>query len=232
MDKMRVLICDDHEILRKGMIQLLKLRPGFDIVGEAANGKEAIVLTDKLQPDIVLMDIQMPILDGITATSIIREKYSNIKIIMLTISDQEEDLFKAIQSGANGYLLKNTNLDDLFSNIKRVYNGTPTFSPVLATKILEHFTVMNGSANKKQEYPLSDREKEILELVARGRTNQFIADALFISIHTVKKHMQHILEKLHVNNRAEAVSLALRNGLILEENSTQKNDDLSDFFNW
>ncbi|MGG5252817.1 response regulator [Neobacillus sp. SM06] len=232
MDKIKVLICDDHEILRKGMIQLLKLRPGFEIVGEAANGKEAIALTDQLKPDIVLMDIQMPILDGIAATSVIRGKYPSMKIIMLTISDQEEDLFKAIQSGANGYLLKNTNLDDLFSNIKRVYNGTPTFSPVLATKIFEHFTVMNGSANKKQEYPLSDREKEILELVARGRTNQFIADALFISIHTVKKHMQHILEKLHVNNRAEAVSLALRNGLILEENSTQKNDDLSDFFNW
>lgn len=232
MKKIQVMVCDDHEILRKGMTQLLKLQNDFEVIGEATNGKEAVQQINQLNPDIVLMDINMPKLNGIETTALIRKSNQTVKIIMLTISDDDEDLFKAIKSGANGYLLKNMNLEELFVNMRRVYEGTPTFSPSLATKILEQFAVNNRQSQQKVEYNLSQREKQILELVALGKTNQHIADTLFLSIHTVKKHIQHILEKLHVNNRAEATSFALRRGLLNDDVPEQNTEYESSFFNW
>src|SRR5690625_77138 len=216
MSKIRLLVCDDHEILRKGLVQLIKLQSEFELVGEASNGVEAVELSKTTNPDIILMDIQMPEKNGIEATAQIRSLNKKVKIIMLTVSDDEEDLFNAIKNGANGYLLKNMDLDELFSHIRQAYDGETPFSPGLANKILTQFSQMSVKLeeNQKNDYDLSDREKEVLELVAQGKTNKTIADELFISEHTVKKHLQRILDKLHVNNRVEAASLAIREKLV------------------
>lgn len=220
MDKIRILVCDDHEILRKGIVQLLKLQPGFHVMGEAANGTEIVKLAEKLCPDVILMDVQMPEMDGIEAVARIREKDLAVKIIMLTISDDDDDLFNSIKCGANGYLLKNMNLEELFSHIKGVYNGEAPFSPGLANKVLLQFSRMAKSTkeHERNEYDLTVREKEVLKLVAQGKSNKYISVNLYISEHTVKKHLQHILEKLHVTNRYEAGALAIEKGLVDEEN--------------
>lgn len=216
MHKIRILVCDDHEILRKGIVQLLKLQPGFEVIGEAVDGLEAVNLAKTVKPDVILMDIQMPNCNGIEATACIRQFNRDIKIIMLTVSDEEEDLFEAIKNGANGYLLKNMNLEQLFLYLKRAYEGEPPFSPGLANKILTQFSQISNKINNQtsNQYELSVREREVLELVAKGKTNRYISHELYISEHTVKKHLQHILGKLHVNNRSEAVALAIRKGLL------------------
>lgn len=221
MTKIRILVCDDHEILLKGIVQLLKLQPSFEVVGEAKDGREACSLSQATKPDIILMDVNMPNCNGIEATAWIRQHNQQVKIIMLTVSDQEDDLFEAIKNGANGYLLKNINTEELFHHVRKVYEGEPAFSPGLANKILAQFSHIAGKlpVDGSRPYELSDRENEVLELVARGKTNKYIADKLYISEHTVKKHLQHILEKLHVNNRAEAAAVAIRKGLV------EKSDD-------
>lgn len=218
MDKIRILVCDDHEILRKGIVQLLKLQSGFEVVGEAADGLESIRLAESVKPDVILMDIQMPGLTGIEATAFIRRHNAKVKIIMLTISDEEEDLFNAIKHGANGYLLKNMNLEQLFAHVKKAYDGEAPFSPGLANKILAQFSQISQKLKdeEKNHYELSVREKEVLQLVALGKTNKMISKKLYISEHTVKKHLQHILEKLHVSNRAEAAALAVRKRIVVE----------------
>lgn len=218
MKKIRVLVCDDHEVLRKGIIQLISLRPNFTVVGEASDGIDAIDLFERANPDIILMDVQMPRMNGIEATEKIRKKNNEVKIIMLTVSDEEEDIFGAIKGGANGYLFKNTNLENLFTCLESAYKGEPQFSCGIANRILQQFSYMFNILQKKREdYNLSQREKEVLQLVAKGKTNQFIADQLFISMHTVKKHLQNILTKLHVNNRAEAAALATKENIIDEK---------------
>lgn len=220
MDKIRILVCDDHEILRKGIVQLLKLQPGFLVLGEATNGIEIVKMADELHPDVILMDVQMPEMDGIEAVARIRQKDKAVKIIMLTISDDDDDLFNSIKSGANGYLLKNMNLEELFSHITRVYDGEAPFSPGLANKVLLQFSKMAKGEKEQQrrnEYDLTVREKEVLKLVAQGKSNKYIGENLYISEHTVKKHLQHILEKLHVTNRYEAATMAIEKGLVGEE---------------
>lgn len=219
MDKIRILVCDDHEILRKGIVQLLKLQSGFQVIGEAANGVEVVKMAETLRPDVILMDVQMPEMDGIKAVERIRDKDKAVKIIMLTISDDDEDLFNAIKNGANGYLLKNMNLEELFSHVKKVYDGETPFSPGLANKVLLQFSQMAHSVKEqeKPDYDLTVREKEVLKLVSQGKSNKYIAENLYISEHTVKKHLQHILEKLHVSNRYEAATLAIKEGIVDEE---------------
>lgn len=218
MEDIHILVCDDHEILRKGIVQLLKLQPGFEIVGEAANGLEAVELAESLHPDIILMDVIMPKLNGIEATARIRAKNSDIKIIMLTISDQDDDLFNAIRCGANGYLLKNVNLQEMFTYLKLTYEGNLLFPTGLADKILQQFSNIPSISKGREMKGLSEREQEVIELVSQGKSNKNIAEDLFITENTVKKHLRNILEKLHANNRAEAVSLALQKGLIRREN--------------
>lgn len=219
MDKIRILVCDDHEILRKGIVQLLKLQSGFEVVGEATNGVEAIKIVGESSPDVILMDVQMPEMDGIEAVKKIRDKSEDIKIIMLTISDDDDDLFDAIKNGANGYLLKNMNLEELFAYIRKVVDGEAPFSPGLANKVLMQFSQMAKSIKneEKSDYELTMREKEVLKLVASGKPNKSIGEMLYISEHTVKKHLQHILEKLHVTNRYEAATLAIKEGLVDDE---------------
>lgn len=221
MSKIRVLVCDDHEILRKGIVQLLNLQQGFEVIGEAVDGMEAVKLVEKLKPHVILMDVQMPKMNGIAATACIRQQNQEVKIIMLTISNDDNDLFEAIKSGANGYLLKNMNLEELFDHVKETYKGETAFSPGLADKILTQFSQISNRLvdQGKSQYKLSIRETDVLGLVAKGKTNKNIAELLFISEHTVKKHLQHILEKLHVSNRAEAAAFAIREGLVEDAES-------------
>ncbi|MGG5254163.1 response regulator [Neobacillus sp. SM06] len=216
MYKIRILVCDDYDILLKGIVQLLKLEPSFEVVGEARDGIEAIKLTEEIHPDVILMDVNMPNCSGIDAAALIRERNQEVKIIMLTVSDDQDDLFEAIKNGANGYLLKNINFDDLIEHVSNVYKGEPAFSPGLANKILNQFSQIASQIEMEscRQYELSSREKEVLELVTKGKTNKYIARELFISEYTVKKHLQRILEKLHVNNRAEAAAVAVQKGLI------------------
>jgi DNA-binding NarL/FixJ family response regulator len=216
MNKAKILVCDDHEILRKGIVQLINLQKDFEVVGEATNGFEAVSLCEKLKPNVVLMDIQMPELNGLEAVQMIREKDNLVKIIMLTISDDDNDLFTAIKYGANGYLLKNMNLDDLFSHINHVLLGEASIAPVLAHKLLHEFKNMAEQLQHKKidEYQLSKRELEVLELVVKGQSNYEISEKLYISEHTVKKHLGNILDKLHVKNRIQAAQIAIKEGLI------------------
>jgi DNA-binding NarL/FixJ family response regulator len=216
MNKINLLVCDDHEILRKGIVQLLNLQKNFHVIGEAKNGDEAVKLSEDLKPDVILMDIQMPVCNGLEAVERIRKYDKEIKIIMLTVSDNDEDLYNAIKVGANGFLLKNMNLDDLFIHINSVIQGEASFSPGLANKILKEFNNMANQikSNKVYQYNLSKREMDVLKLVVKGYSNAEIGEELFITEHTVKKHLGSILEKLHVKNRHQAANLALNEGII------------------
>ncbi|SIS64569.1 response regulator [Salimicrobium flavidum] len=216
MTNIKILVCDDHEILRKGIVELLNLQEGMEVIGEAVNGLEAVTHTEKLEPDVVLMDIQMPDYNGLEAVKKIREQNQEVKIIMLTVSDEEKDLYTSIKNGANGYLLKNMNLNDLFAHIHGVLKGEASFSPGLANKLLYEFKSMAErlQSQKGSQYNLSDREMDVLELVVKGYSNEEIGDLLFISQHTVKKHLGNILQKLHVKNRYQAANFAVKEGLI------------------
>jgi DNA-binding NarL/FixJ family response regulator len=217
-NRISILVCDDHEILRKGIVQLLNLQKDFHVIGEASDGNEAVTLTKELNPDVVLMDIQMPDCDGLEAVKNVREFNTEIKIIMLTVSDDDNDLFTSIKYGANGYLLKNMNLDELFAHINSVLEGEVSFSPGLANKVLHEFKTLADQLrdHKVNQYQLSNREMEVLHLVVKGFRNNEIGEKLYISEHTVKKHLGNILEKLHVKNRFQAASIAIREGLIEE----------------
>ncbi|MFC7060258.1 response regulator [Halobacillus seohaensis] len=218
MNKIKILVCDDHEILRKGIVELLNLQEGMKVIGEAINGLEAVEHTENMEPDVVLMDIQMPECSGLEAVKKIREHNKAVKIIMLTVSDEKKDLYTSIKYGANGYLLKNMNLDELFAHIHGVLKGEASFSPGLANKLLHEFKCMAEQlqSQKGSQYNLSDREMDVLELVVKGHSNEEIGEQLFISQHTVKKHLGNILQKLHVNNRYQAASFAIKEGLIGE----------------
>ncbi|WP_079478265.1 response regulator [Halobacillus salinus] len=218
MNTINILVCDDHEILRKGIVELLNLQEGMKVVAEASNGVEAVELTNEKAPDVVLMDIQMPQSDGLQAVKEIRLKNKEVKIIMLTVSDEETDLYTSIKYGANGYLLKNMNLEELFTHIHGVLRGEASFSPGLANKLLHEFKNMAEQLHnqKADQYNLSERELEVLELVVKGYSNEEIGKELFISQHTVKKHLGNILQKLHVKNRYQAATFALKEGIIEE----------------
>ncbi|MDP4552332.1 response regulator transcription factor [Alkalihalobacillus macyae] len=221
MNNITIVVCDDYEVLRKGIVQLLRMQPHFEVVSEATNGEEVVEIASSKKPDLILMDLQMPEMDGIEATRIIREFDPNVKIIILTISDEDDDLFEAIKSGANGYLLKNVSMDDLFVYLKIAYQGEAPFSKGLAEKVLKEFALMSKELEYSSEnkYHLSTREKEILELVAQGNTNKVIADQLHISPHTVKKHLQNTLSKLQVSNRSEAAVKAIQEGIVRGKSS-------------
>ncbi|CUU59988.1 DNA-binding response regulator [Frankia sp. CcI49] len=213
----RVLIVDDHALFRRGLEMVLAQEVDIEVVGEAADGSEAVTMAAEMAPDIVLMDVRMPRRGGIDATSAIKEKVPSAKIVMLTISDEEADLFDAIKAGAMGYLLKEISIDEVAADIRAVYNGQSLISPSMASKLLSEFAAMIKTKDDRPQLPtprLTDREMEVLRLVAKGLNNRDIAKQLYISENTVKNHIRNILEKLQLHSRMEAVVYAVREKLL------------------
>ncbi len=210
---MRVLLADDHALFRAGIASLLQAW-GLEVVGEAPNGFEALELTRRLRPDLVLMDIAMPDCNGLEATRLIKADFPETRIVIVTVSDDDEHLFEAIKSGAEGYLLKDMSAEDLGRTLGAIAAGEPALSCRLAAKILDEFARLarEGPAREPED-ALTPRERDVLQLVAGGATNREIAAALYVSENTVNFHMKNILAKLHVKNRAQAAAYAVRRGM-------------------
>ena len=207
----RLVVVDDHALFRRGLIGLLNDFPDFRVIGEAANGREAMQVILSERPDLVLLDVNMPEMDGIQTVEQLRKLDSTVRILMLTISEHEEDLLSAIRMGADGYLLKNTEPEELRKAILQLSQGAGALSPEVTAMVLRALARQKETVSQP---PLSEREKEVLDCLAFGQTTSQIAARLFISENTVKTHVRHILEKLEAANRTEAVSKGLRLGLI------------------
>ncbi|MBO0959056.1 response regulator transcription factor [Neobacillus sp. MM2021_6] len=205
----RVLIADDHPHARQAIMEILEGDSLFTIVGQAKNGKEAIQLCTEQLPDILLIDIEMPVLDGLAATKIIKEKYPFIKVIILSVSDNVGDLFTSIQYGAQGYLLKNMDPDDWLQYLRSIVDGSDAATRGLAGKLLYQFRERDLQ-NTPAISSLTPREKEILLLVSEGQTNKQIAENLFIAENTVKNHIKNLLDKLCLENRVQLASYAVK----------------------
>jgi DNA-binding NarL/FixJ family response regulator len=211
MSRIKLVVVDDHALFRRGLVGLLEEMPDFLVAGEAANGQEALPLIERIKPDVVLLDINMPVMDGIQALAAIRKTQPDQKVLMLTISQNDDDLISAIVTGANGYVLKNTEPEMLHSTILQVAAGHSVLSPEVTARVLQ---AVRRSQTDRSRGLLSDREVEVLKCLARGQTTAHIASGLFISENTVKTHIRHILEKMEVSNRAEAVARAAQMDLI------------------
>ena len=217
VEPIRVLVVDDHALFRRGLQMVLEQEPDIEVVGEASDGTEAVEKSADTLPDIVLMDVRMPRRGGIDACTAIHETVPSAKIIMLTISDEEADLYDAIKAGAMGYLLKEISIEEVASAIRAVHGGQSLISPSMASKLLTEFASMIKKTDDRQQVPtprLTDREMEVLKLVAKGMNNRDIAKQLFISENTVKTHIRNILEKLQLHSRMEAVVYAVREKLL------------------
>ncbi|MDH3745627.1 MAG: response regulator transcription factor [Acidobacteriota bacterium] len=211
---MRILIADDHALFRDSLRSLLEARD-FEVVAEAGDGEEAIRLTWETKPDVVLMDLTMPKLNGLEATKRLVAELPETKIVVLTASDDESHLFDAIKSGAKGYLLKDLESEQFFSLLEGVARGEPALTPTLARKLLEEFARPKRAAKDSDPDALTQREQEVLELMVEGVTsNRKLAKALGVSENTVKFHVRNILDKLHLHNRAQVVGFALRHRLV------------------
>ncbi len=212
---MKLLIADDHVLFRDSLRSLLTAH-GVEVVGEAGNGKEAVALARQLRPDIVLMDLSMPEMDGLAATRLISAELNDVKVVVLTASSEDEDLFEAIKSGAEGYLLKDLEADRFFALLDGVARGEPALTPLLARKLLTEFAHPKASPKKDRDPDaLTAREMEVLESMVQGvTTNRALARQLGVSENTVKFHVRNILDKLHLHNRAQVVSYALRHGIV------------------
>lgn len=210
-ERIRVFIADDHPIVRRGIRNLLETETDIQLVGEAASGSDAIAAIDKLQPDIVLMDLVMPGMDGIEATRQIKASQNNIQILVLTSFTTDDKVFPAIKAGALGYLIKDTPPEELLSAIRQVHRGQPSLHPTIAQKLLAE--ISSHPEQPPDQEPLTAREVDVLRLIARGLTNQEIAENLVISVATVYTHVSNILAKLHLASRTQAALYALKEGL-------------------
>lgn len=214
-EPIRVLICDDHALFRRGLLMVVEEEDDLEVVAEAANGRDAIRLAAEHAPDVVLMDLRMPHVDGIAATKAILEQQPSAAVILLTVSDEEDDLFEAMKAGAAGYLLKEISIDEVASAIRSVHRGDRLVTPSLATKLITEFAGFGrGGRNGTPAPQLTTRELEVLRQVASGKTNREIAVALGIAENTVKNHVRNLLEKLRLHNRTEAVLYAVREKLV------------------
>jgi NarL family two-component system response regulator LiaR len=207
----RVLVADDHAIVRKGIRALLATEPDIEVVGEAENGREAVIEVEKLQPDVILMDLVMPEMDGIEAIHRITARQPEARTLVLTSFAADDKVFPAIKAGALGYLLKDSSPEELVQAIHQVYRGESSLHPTIARKLLQELS--HPSERPPTPEPLTEREVEVLRLIARGQSNQEIADQLVISEATVRTHVSNILGKLHLASRTQAALYALREGL-------------------
>lgn len=218
MQKLRILIADDHNLFRRGLKRILDDYDDLSVVGEAADGEEAVALVDRLRPNVVLMDVRMPGMSGPEATHRIRTAYPETQVVMLTVSDSDEDLFAAVKAGARGYLLKNAETAELIQAIGRVHAGEAVIAPAMAVRLLDEFGALARRAPEEIQpsEELTEREIEVLGLVAQGLANKEIAAELDLSEHTVKTHLRNILDKLHLRSRAHAAAYAVQAGLVRE----------------
>lgn len=217
----KVLLADDHNLFREGIARILRNAPGITLAGLAENGEQAIALAEEHRPDVILMDVHMPEVNGIEATRQISEVHPEIQIIMLTVSDTDADLFAALQYGARGYLLKDTTSQELLDSIHRVQAGEAILNPAMTAKLLTEYSALTQGFPSHSNYEdpndhheLTSRERDVLRLVVRGMSNKEIGDKLNISPHTVKSHLSNVLEKLNLNGRVEAAAWAIRHGLL------------------
>ncbi|MEZ5091587.1 response regulator [Nocardioides sp.] len=214
-EPIRVLVVDDQELFRRGLTMLLVAEEGIEVVGEAGDGVEGTQLAVSTMPDVVLLDVRMPKRTGIEACTQIKEAVPSAKIIMLTVSDEEADLYEAVKGGASGYLLKDSSIEEVAQAVRVVADGQSLISPSMAVKLIDEFKQM--SKPDRESVPglrLTDRELEVLRLVAKGMNNREISKELFISENTVKNHVRNILEKLQLHSRMEAVMYAVREKLL------------------
>jgi DNA-binding NarL/FixJ family response regulator len=214
-EPVRVLVVDDQELFRRGLTMLLSSEEGIEVVGEAGDGIEGTTLAESVAPDVVLLDVRMPRRSGIEACLAIKASVPSAKIIMLTVSDEEADLYEAVKSGASGYLLKDSSIEEVAQAVRVVSEGQSLISPSMAVKLIDEFKQM--SRPEKGQVPgmrLTDRELEVLRLVATGMNNREIAKQLVISENTVKNHVRNILEKLQLHSRMEAVMYAVKEKLL------------------
>jgi DNA-binding NarL/FixJ family response regulator len=213
----RVLVADDQALFRRGLTVVLSASDDIEVVGEAADGEEVVARAQELTPDVVLMDVRMPRLSGIEATRQIRRLLPATEVLMLTVSDEEEDLFESVKAGANGYLLKEIAIEEIAETVRAIVQRQGVISPSMTSKLLAEFRALARRASEHEELPppgLTEREMQVLRLMAHSKSNRDIAGALFISENTVKNHVRNILEKLHLHSRMEAVTYAWRKHLL------------------
>ena len=215
MAKIKVLIADDHAVVREGTRRILEQEPDMQVVGEAGDGEEAVNLATNLKPDVAIVDIAMPKLDGIEATKRIKAAWPSINVLILSAYDDDQFIFSLLEAGAAGYLLKSIRSRELIDAIRAVYSGESVLHPSIARKVLNRFVSNSGKPDgQEQSGVLSDREMEVLKLAAKGLSNQDIAEKLCLSIRTVQGHLGHIFNKLQVGSRTEAVVRALKEGWV------------------
>ena len=215
MDDIRILIVDDHTVVRNGLSVMLGREEDFAVVGEARNGLEAVEQALHLKPDVVLMDLRMPELDGVEAMRRIGAEMTDVKFIVLTTFDTDEYIFDAIEAGAKGYLLKDASREDLFHAVRAIHRGESLIQPAVAAKVLDRFAELSRQAAQTPGMNLlSEREGEVIQLMAKGTANKAIASALTISESTVKTHVANIFQKLDVRDRTQAVTQAVQRGII------------------
>ncbi|MCB0166663.1 MAG: response regulator transcription factor [Anaerolineae bacterium] len=215
MSKIRVLLAEDHTIVRKGIRSLLDDEPDMEVVGEASDGHETVEKTEKLMPDVVLMDITMPHLNGLEATRQIKKLLPDVKILGLTMYTNEEYILQLLQAGASGYVVKQSAPSDLISAIRAVYRGDSFLSPEISKVIIDEYLKQAGQASQETSYDkLTDREREVLQLITEGLSNRDIADKLHISVKTVGVHRTNLMEKLNIHNTIDLVKYAIRKGII------------------
>jgi len=212
MESMKILIADDHPVVREGISAMLNRQPDIEVVGEAENGRECVEKTRELRPDIVLMDLRMPEMDGVEAMRQIAATNPEVRFIVLTTYDNDEYIFKGIEAGARAYLLKDSPREELFKAIRAVHRGESLIQPAVAGKVLDRFAELSRQVQAPEA--LSDREVDVVKLIAEGTANKEIAVSLHISESTVKTHIQTIFQKLGVSDRTGAVTQAIRKGII------------------
>lgn len=217
MERIKVLIADDHRVVREGLSAILKTKENIEVVGEAQNGQEAVEKARTLVPDVILMDVSMPRMGGVEATRVIKRELPHIGIMALTMYEEQQYIFDLVRAGATGYLLKDTDSSQIVKGIQSIFRGESLIHPSVASKILAEFSLLAQKKGKKPswvEHDLTEREITVLRLVADGKTNKEIANALDLSEKTVKNHVRNIFHKLQVYDRTQAAILAIRKGLI------------------
>jgi two-component system NarL family response regulator len=217
MEKIKVLIADDHGVVREGLMAMLQAIDVVDVVGEAKNGQDAVEQTRKLLPDVILMDLRMPCMDGVEATRLIKREFPHIGIIALTMDEEQQHVFDLVRAGATGYLLKDSDSSQIVDAIRAIARGDSLIHPSVAGKILAEFSLLaedKAQTRSLVDHDLTEREITVLRLVASGQTNKEVANSLELSEKTIKNHLGNIFHKLHVYDRTQAAVLAIRRGII------------------